>query len=434
MSQSTQLAVYGGPKAITVRYRDRWRGTRLSDALPILGCIARGRTTVADGKGPIAKFEQRFADLCQTGYALTMNSGTATLHSAFFAVGVKPGHEVIVPSYTWFASAAPVLQCGATPVFCDIDPKTLTADPQDVEKRITPNTSAICVVNIWGKTVDMERFVELAMRHKLALIEDCSHAHGATYRSQPVGSFGDIGCFSLQGSKAVSGGEAGIAVTDNPTYFDRMLALGHNLRVASGQAANTFQIDGMSMGLKYRPHLYAILLANSSLSRLPKLNALRRRNYKILAASLKDCPAVQTIESYPDAQRGGFLEFILRYRSEHAGDWPVAAFARASAAEGVPIAVDRYTRQGPSAPLLHQSPLFTTVDYSRLGGAIGAANGAEPLAAKPADLPVTQSLCDQLLTLPALTDVPESFVHQCAAALRKVAKEAARINNLKTGD
>ena len=148
-----------------------------------------------------------------------MNSGTAALHSAYFACGVRPGDEVIVPSYTFFASAAPMLPLGGRPIFCEIDPATLTADPADIERRITDKTRAICVVHVWGNPARMDAICEIAKRHNLRLIEDCSHAHGATYLGRPVGSWGDIGCFSLQGQKPVSGGEAGIAVTSDPVFM-----------------------------------------------------------------------------------------------------------------------------------------------------------------------------------------------------------------------
>lgn len=259
-----RLAIYGGPKAATLKYRESYRRTRLRDLVPLAAHVARGRNTLSRG-GPIAKFEERFARFTDTRYAILMNSGTAALHSAYVAVGIKPGDEVLVPTYTYFASATPVLQCGATPVFCDIDPLTLTIDPRDAEQRITPRTRAICVVHIWGNPATLDQFVELARRHGLALIEDASHAHGAIYQGRPVGSWGDIGCFSLQGSKAVSAGEAGIAVTNHPYYHDRMLALGNNLRDADF-VTDSIDIDNMSLGVKYRPHLCAAIMANASLS------------------------------------------------------------------------------------------------------------------------------------------------------------------------
>ena len=257
------------------RYRERWRSVRTRDIGAIGWYAARGVTTMPSGGGPVGRFEERFASATGARYALMMNSGTATLHSAFFAVGVKPGDEVIVPPYTFFATAAPILQLGGVPVFCDIDEETLTADPTDVERRITGRTRAICVVHVWGNPAPLDRFVDIARRHGVALVEDCSHAHGAFYRGRSVGRWGDVGCFSLQGNKPVTGGEAGVAITDSASYYDRMLALGHNGRTATQQAAGTFGLDNASLGLKYRPHLAAAAWALASLDRLDELNARR---------------------------------------------------------------------------------------------------------------------------------------------------------------
>jgi len=270
----------------------------------------------------------------------------------------------------------------------------------------------------------MDRFVEIVRRHNLALIEDCSHAHGALYRNRAVGSWGDVGCFSLQGPKAVSGGEGGIAVTDNPVLFDRMLALGHYGRLKAGQAQNTFDTDYLSLGVKYRPHLYGILLATGSLSRLPELNRRRQRNYDILCEELADCEAVQPIKTTPEAVRGGFLEFIVRYTPEGAGNWKSSEFLQAAQAEGVPISKERYARLGKSKRMLSETPIFTTLDSSELGGYLEASRAPDHSQTQN-DLPVVRSLAGRLLTLPPFTKVSERFVRECAAALRKVAAYAA---------
>jgi dTDP-4-amino-4,6-dideoxygalactose transaminase len=329
-----------------------------------------------------------------------------------------------VPGYTFFATAAPILQCGGRPVFCDVDPETLLADPNDVERRITPRTRAICVVHLWGNPAPMDRFVEIALRHNLGLIEDCSHAHGALYRNRAVGAWGNIGCFSLQGPKAVSAGEGGIAVTDDPVLFDRMLALGHYGRIKAGQARNTFDTDYLSLGVKYRPHLYGILLATGSLSRLPELNRQRQRNYDILCEELADCDAVKPIKTTPEGVRGGFLEFIMSYSPEMAGDWKSADFLKAAQAEGVPISKERYAQLGKSKRLLSETPIFTSLDTSELGGCLEASRAAD-VSQVPSDLPVVKSLAGRLLTLPPFTKVSERFVRECAAALRKVCAHAA---------
>jgi perosamine synthetase len=418
------LAIFGGARAVRTEYKEGWRQVRRSDLKPILAAARDDINTEAKGAGPIAEFEGQFAQLTGSRYALAMNSGTAALHSAYFALGVKPGTEVIVPGYTFFATAAPILQCGGRPIFCDVNPETLLADPDDVERRITPRTRAICVVHLWGNPAPMDRFVEIAKRHNLGLIEDCSHAHGALYQGRPVGSWGDIGCFSLQGPKAVSAGEGGIAVTDNPVLFDRMLALGHYGRLKAGQAKNTFDTDYLTLGVKYRPHLYGIMLAAGSLSRLPELNRRRQRNYDILSAELAGCEAVQPIKTTPEAVRGGFLEFIVRYAPEKAGNWKSSEFLEAAQAEGVPISKERYARLGKSKHMLSETPIFTTLDSTELGGNLEASRQQDS-SQRQSDLPVVRNLAGRLLTLPPFTKVSERFIRECAAALRKIAAYAA---------
>ncbi len=429
MPAEARLAIDGGSRAVATRYRERWRGVRPRELAAIVRYGLRDVSTLAKGEGPVAELEAEFAALAGTRYALTMNSGTAALHSAYFAVGVEPGSEVIVPSYTFFASAAPILQCGARPVFCEVDARTLTADPDDVERRITPRTRAICVVHMWGNPARLDRFAEIARRHGVALIEDCSHAHGASYRGRPVGGWGDVGCFSLQGAKAVSGGEAGIAVTDDPMLYDRMLLLGHYGRLKKGQAAASFESDYLSLGVKYRPHLYAVLLARGSMSRLDELNRRRRRSYALLTQALAGCPAVQPIDTTPGAVRGGFLEYILRYQPARAGGLDLDAFVEAARAEGVPVTAERYSAIGPHGRMLHQSPIFT----ARSPFAFAAGRAAEP-AFEPPRLPISEGLEGRLLSLPPFTKVPERLIRECARALRKVADAAASRPPRAAGD
>ena len=237
---SEKLAIHGGPKAVTACGEDRWEAIPVEEASgKIRELLEQGTISIANGSGVVGEFEAAFRGLVGTRYALTMNSGTATLHSAYFAVGVGPGAEVIVPSYTWHASISPILHCAATPVFCDIEPDTLVADPKDIARKVTDRTRAICVVHTWGNVVDMDPVMAIAREHGLAVIEDASHAHGAMYKGRPVGSIGDIGCFSMQGVKAVSGGEAGVATTDAPELFDRMVLLGHFGRGPKGEGNHT---------------------------------------------------------------------------------------------------------------------------------------------------------------------------------------------------
>ena len=426
-----KLAIFGGKKAVGKKAREKWRKVSYKDMASIFYSGLRDVNTISDGGGAQKQFEESWAKMVGTRYGLAMNSGTSTLHSAYFAVGCRPGDEVIVPAYTFFASTTPVLQVGATPVFCDIDEDTLIADPQHVERLITPRTKAICVVHVWGNPGKMDAFLEIARRHRIALIEDCSHAPGASYAGRPVGSWGDIGCFSLQGAKAVSGGECGVATTDDPVLYDRMLALGHNGRTGRQQKADTFEeLDNISFGLKYRPHVYGIQLALGGLERLPRLNELRRRNYAILEEELRGCPGIQLAGTYPEAERGGFLNYILTFNSEHCGNWSREAFVQAAKAEGVPLSVDRYTQFGQRWGLLPDAPLFQSTDVSELGGVMGLA--LENYRKNPApELPITRKVLGRLVSLPGFADVPEDYVRDCGRGLRKVAEAAAQMQDFR---
>jgi perosamine synthetase len=411
-SLAERLAIDGGTKTVTTAFRDRWKPSWWRDAWQIAKQMRWGFTTLATRDGPVREFEDAFAALTGCKHALAMNSGTAALHSALFAVGVGPGDEVIVPSYTWHATVSAILCCGGKPVFCDINPTTLTADPADVERRITPRTKAIMVVHVWGNPGALDALRDVADRKGVALVEDCSHAHGATYRGKSVGAWGDIGCFSLQGGKAVSAGEGGVAVCNKREYYARMLALGHPVR-AGVELREEFGLCVIHLGPKYRPHLFGAVLALSGVRKLDRLNSLRRHNWQLLCDELAGCDEVTPVAMLPGAQRGGFLEFKLilsRDRLRVDG----SKFVEAAKAEGVPLSGDRYGA-------LHRILAFRKGGPITLDMLTAAPEQLPPVV----ELPNTDALAGRVVTLPAFTDVPEAFIRQCAAALRKVARHFA---------
>lgn len=420
-----KLAVKGGRRSIHMPYPPPWvRVTRAltltKDVLTMIPRIARGKTTIGDGSKIIAKFEKQFKELTGAEHALTMSNGTATLHSAYFAVGVTFGHEVIVPSYTWHASATPVIQCGATPVFADMDPRTLCIDPDDIERKITSRTKAICAVHVWGNPCEMDRIVEIARRHDLAVVEDCSHAHGAVYKGKAVGTWGDVGCFSLNASKAVDAGEGGVAITDNPVLYDRMLALGHFGRIKRGYAADTFDFGDMSLGYKYRPHQCAMHLAVPSLARLPRLNRRCTAAWASLCDGLGDAPGVRPPLTLPGAERGGFQAFVLVYEGERQGGLSREQFVKAARKEGVPIVVDRYATNNFTYGMLHRAPLFSEVDRPALGGCCHDPTRPWSEIDRDVRLPVSERLCHQLVSMPRLDAAPPGYARACGRAIRKV--------------
>jgi len=420
-----RLAINGGRRTVYGVFPSPWTRIKKAavltkDTLSMVPRIARGKTTIGDGSKVIAKFEKAFKAMTGSEYALAMNNGTATLHSAYFAVGVGPGDEVIVPSYTWHASATPVLQCGATPVFCDIDPRTLTADPDDLERRITARTKAICVVHVWGNPAEMDRIADIARRNEVAVVEDCSHAHGAVYKGKAVGTWGAVGCFSLNASKAVDGGEAGVAVTDDPVLYDRMMVLGHFGRIKHGLAADTFDWGDMSLGQKYRPHQCAMYLALPSLKRLPALNKRCNRSWRWLCEEIRDVPGIRAPEILPGATRGGFQSYVLVYEGEELGGLSREQFVKAVRREGAPLLVDRYSQINYTYGMLHKAPLFTEVHRPSLGGGCYDPTRSWDEVQQDVTLPVSERLCNQLVSLPRLDTASQRYVRACGRAMRKV--------------
>lgn len=419
MFSKSDLAIFGGKMAVTKPPVERWQkiDQNVKDAVNRL--MDQGICTIANGGGVINEFESSFAKMTGCRYALAMNSGTSTLHSAYFAAGIGPGDEVLVPTYTWHASITPVLHCAATPVFCDIDANTLTFDPDEIERKITDRTKAICVVHVWGNVCDMDRILAIARRHKLVVIEDCSHAHGATWKGRKVGSLGTIGCFSCQGPKPVSGGECGVAVTDDAELYDRMLLLGHFGRTKIGTNQDIRGIGDMSLGIKYRPHVWAIAMANEDLKRLDELNEKRTRNYQRLNDGLRGCLGLELIEPLPDARRGGFLEYKYKLTREVMELVGREKIVEAMEAEGVPMAADRYSSFNFTYGLLHTAPLFTKFDKRSVGGCFY--DPTESTAMRPVPrLPVAEDIATRLISMYAYIDTDEQFFTEAIAGIRKV--------------
>jgi len=167
----------------------------------------------------VAGFERDFAGYCGTAECIALNSGTSALHLALLAAGIGPGDEVITVPFTFVASVAAVLYAGARPVLVDIDPESFTLDPTAIETAITPHTKAILPVHLYGQASDLDPIMEIARRHGLVVIEDAAQAHGAQYRGRPVGSIGDMACFSFYPGKNLGAyGEGGAVTTNNAEY------------------------------------------------------------------------------------------------------------------------------------------------------------------------------------------------------------------------
>jgi dTDP-4-amino-4,6-dideoxygalactose transaminase len=174
----------------------------------------------------VKAFESEIAAYCQTKFAVGVASGTDALQLALLACGIKPGEEVITTPFTFIATAEAITQCGAIPVFVDIDPKTCNIDPSKVEPKITEKTGAILPVHLYGQPADMDPILELGKKYNLKVIEDCAQAMGAKYKGKMVGSLGDAGCLSFFPSKVLGAyGDGGMVVTNNPEIAEKVAML-----------------------------------------------------------------------------------------------------------------------------------------------------------------------------------------------------------------
>lgn len=249
---------------------------RISIAMPVFNgnekkylneCIDTGWVS-ANGHF-IDAFEEKFAKFCGTKYAIACSNGTVTLHLAMRALGIGPGDEVIMPAFTYIATANSVAYCGAKPIFVDSEPETWNIDPEAIEYAITSKTKAIMPVHIYGLPANMDKIMDISKKYNIPVVEDAAEAHGAMWENKRVGSIGEIGSFSFFGNKIITSGEGGMLVTNNEALYNKMrllrsqgvdpnkrywhLELAYNYRMTNMQAAvGLGQLENISWHLNER--------------------------------------------------------------------------------------------------------------------------------------------------------------------------------------
>jgi dTDP-4-amino-4,6-dideoxygalactose transaminase len=240
--------------------------------------------------GPeVEKFEKEFATYHDVEHGVAVNSGTSALHLALLAAGVGKGDEVITVSMTFIATAAAISYTGATPVFVDVDPETLTMDPSKIEAKITAHTKAILPVHLYGQAADMDLITEIANRHKLVVIEDAAQAHGAGYKGKRVGGFGHMAAFSFYPGKNLGAyGEGGIVVTGNADFAEKMRIL------RDWGQEKKYHHD--ILGYNYRMDAVQGAVLRVKLRRLGKWTELRRSHASQYDSELKDSRVQRTTE------------------------------------------------------------------------------------------------------------------------------------------
>ncbi len=432
---------------------DKWR--QIGEAEAQIAYEMTLRNELSGGSSVVQEFEQIWRERHQTQFAMSLSNGTAALHSAMFGLGVGPGDEVICPTYTWMGSITPALMLNARPVFCEVDPRTLVIDVDDVRQRITERTKAIVAVHLWGNVCDMDALMALSEETGVSVIEDCSHAHGASYKGKPCGSIGQVGAWSLQGSKAVSAGEGGMLATNNITVFERACLLGQVNRaidsigapVLDPCALNYKHLPPMGLGVKYRAHPLAIGIASVQLKKLDKLNVNRGAYIEEIRDGLQDISGVSPIERYAGAEPAAFFGFPIHYREEEMHGLPAPVFAHALRKEGVlannnpyplmvgdgvPVFSGSLPTNSNPYPLLHTLPLFMKgldIFTNGRGSLCTSEMGGDFKGYAPGDLPITEKVCSQLVFLPLLTEPVPKAAARILTAIRKISNHAALLAN-----
>jgi perosamine synthetase len=311
-----RLAIDGGKPVLTRADYKNWPIIGKDERRLIGDVLDSG--ILAGGTAPqVQALEREWAAYTGARHCLTTCSGTAALHMALAAIGVGPGDEVITSAFTFLASASCALHQNAVPVFVDIDPRTYTLDPGQIEAAITERTRAIIPVHIQGLPADLDPILEIARRHKLAVIEDACQAHGALYKGKKVGTLGQIGCFSLNNFKNLCGGEGGLFVTNDQDLMEKGVLIrcfGDEVDEASKRRVYNASI----LGYMYRNQELPAALARAQLLHLDRYNRLRIENAEYLSRELAAIPGVIPPYCPPDRTHVYFM-YNLRFDPRAAG-------------------------------------------------------------------------------------------------------------------
>lgn len=336
MLVSDRLAILGGTPAVGPRPGGRWPEITVQERNALERVLRRG--VLGGANAPeVSALEEEYAAYVGVRHALVTNSGTAALHAAVAALGVAPGDEVIVPAFTFVASAMAVLHQGARPVFADVDSRTYNLDASAIAARITDRTRAIMVVHVHGQPADVDEIRAVAARHSLPVIEDNAQAHGIRYRGAAAGGLTECGGSSLNQSKNLPAGEGGIFTTNDDRLIlaaRRLAVFGEDLRPTERRA---FWSHGT--GWNYRNQELACAFARSQLSRLDAYNARAMDNAARLDEGLADLPGVRPPFRSPD-RGSSYWKYAVQLDPaalDHVGDPRDLRdrFLRALQAEGV---------------------------------------------------------------------------------------------------
>ncbi len=281
------------------------------------------------------EFEEKWAQALGAKRSLLMVNGTNSLITSLIQFNIGGGDEVIIPPYTFIATAAAVLAAGAIPVFADVDPETFLINPDKIEAKITSRTRAIIPVHIAGLPANMPRILQIAKKHNLVVIEDACQAHLAEVNHKKVGTIGNAGCFSFQNSKNLAIGEGGAIVSDDIEFMDRCYSY-HNYGNPYGTLIGAAGAGTVIPGTKLRITEYQAAIGLAQLKRLEEQTTTRSENAQYLTSKLKSIPGIMPAKLYDCVTRVAYHLFPFRYKKEEFKGMSRKLFLSSLNAEGIP--------------------------------------------------------------------------------------------------
>jgi dTDP-4-amino-4,6-dideoxygalactose transaminase len=348
-----ELALFGGNPVRTKPF-PRWPVYGVAEEQALLRALHSGKWGKLDGS-EVATFEKRFAEYIGVKHAIAVCNGTVSLRIALMAAGIRAGDEVIVPPYTFLATATAVVEANATPVFVDVELDSFNLDPKQIEAAITPRTRAIIPVHLGGLPCDMDAIMAIAKKNELTVIEDAAHAHGSEYNGRRCGSIGDLGSFSFQSTKNLTSGEGGIITTSDDALAEECRSIHNCGRIAGGEWYEHHVIAG-----NYRLGEFAGAILNCQLDRLDEQTDRRDANARYLDEHLSPIPGITPQRRPPCVTRNAQHLYVFRYDASRFGV-PRERFLQALTAEGIPAS------SGYLLPLYKQ-PLFEQKNFGPYTG------------------------------------------------------------------
>jgi dTDP-4-amino-4,6-dideoxygalactose transaminase len=349
----SKLAINGGEKIRTKPWL-KWPVWDEHEIKALEEVIRSGHWGRLDGGTKVAEFEKAFAAYQDAKFGIAVTSGTAALTVALKAAGIDVGDEVIVPAYTFIATASCALQVNAIPVFVDVELDTINIDPVAIEAAITPRTRAIIPVHWQGRAVDMDRILDIAKRHNLVVVEDACHGWGATWKDRKVGAIGNLGGFSFQSSKNITSGEGGIVLTDDEELAGKAYSYQH-----IGRLPGRPFYEHHYVGWNFRMTEFEAAVLLAQLDRLEEQTLRREENAKFLDERLSHIEGIRPLRREPYMTRISWHGYSFRYEEDAFGGVPRARFLQALNAEGVRAG-------GGYSHTLYKNPLFIERRFGRI--------------------------------------------------------------------